>query len=217
VIYYLQKTVGGTGVDLQKAVWSNLVVEPNADRRLNTALWRAAMGLSSVVGRTVDTDAPSIEAIPIGCSNGRTNGEVEIEAMVGIYHLLEGGLHGHAILILPKHSALNLADLMLENPLGTTVGLGPLERSALGEAGNIAVSYFLNAVAKLTNVPDLLHPSKPTVLEGKLSSILDVVVTPASAVRDDLLVLGTSFRDTSGSVQGFLLIFPDPTMLDLVA
>ena len=204
-------------MDLQKAVWNDLVVEPNAGRRLNTALWRAAMGLSGIVGRTVDTDAPSIETVPIGRSNGRANGDVDIESMVGVYHLLEGGLRGHAILILPKHSALNLADLMLENPLGTTIALGPLERSALGEAGNIAISYFLNAVAKLTNVSELLQPSKPTVMEGKLSNILDVVVAPASAVRSDLIVLGTTFKDISGTVQGFLLIFPDPTILDLVA
>ena len=39
----------------------------------------------------------------------------------------------------------------------------------------------------------------------------------ASAVRSDLVVLGTTFKDTAGTVQGFLLIFPDPTMLDLVA
>ncbi len=107
------------------------------------------------------------------------------------------------------------ADFLIDDRVRSQARRQPaMEHSALGEIGNVAVSHFLNAVARQTKAPSLLRPSSPTVLEGKLNTILDVIVAPAATVRDDLLMVETTFQDSAKSVQGRLLLFPDPAMTD---
>jgi chemotaxis protein CheC len=199
----------------EKVNWSTLVGHRDAERMFNTAIWRAAGGLSTMIGRAIDGDNPRVTTIPIGQRKQRVNGDSRV--MIGVYQLLEGSLRGHAMLLLSKESAMNLVDLLMENPVGTTRALGELEQSALAEACNIATSHFLNTVAKLTSANDILRPSKPTVLEGKLDTILDIVLAPASVVRKDLTVIGTTFNDLRGTVQAHLLVFPDPAPSNLIA
>jgi chemotaxis protein CheC len=134
---------------------------------------------------------------------------------VGIYLVLGSGLRGQAILILPLDSALNLADLLMGEQPGTATYLGIVERSALAEVGNMAVSYFLNAVSTISETPELLRPSPPAVMVDMLGAILDVIVTPVAAVRDDLLIIETAFRDSAGAIQGRFWVLPDPTIRDL--
>ena len=46
-------------------------------------------------------------------------------------------------------------------------------------------------------------------------AILDVIVTPIAAVRDDLLIIDTAFKDTQRSVEGHFWVLPDPALRDL--
>jgi chemotaxis protein CheC len=192
----------------QTALWSDLVSHENSRNELYTAMQRAAIGLSDMVGRIVSNDTPRVDTVPVGQVVARA-GDPEA-SMVGIYLLLEGGLNGQAILILSQTSALKVADLLMGERPGTTTRLGSAERSALAEACNVAISHFLNAVASRTEMKGLLKPSKATVMEGKLHAMLDVIVAPMAAVRDDLLIIETVFQDTQNTVQGRLWILPDP-------
>ena len=112
---------------------------------------------------------------------------------------------------------INLADLMMGEEPGTTTELGEMERSALAEIGNITVSRFLAGVASLGEMADVLHPSPPAVMVNMLAATLDVIVTPIAAVRDDLVIIETAFKDGRGTVAGHLWVLPDPSILDLAA
>jgi chemotaxis protein CheY-P-specific phosphatase CheC len=79
----------------------------------------------------------------------------------------------------------------------------------------MAVSYFLNAVSGISKTPELLRPSPPAVMVDMLGAILDVIVTPVAAVRDDLLIIETAFKDGAGAIQGRFWVLPDPTIRDL--
>jgi hypothetical protein len=46
------------------------------------------------------------------------------EKAAGVYLLLESGLQGQAVMILPQDSAPNMVDFMLENQPGTCIYLG---------------------------------------------------------------------------------------------
>ena len=63
---------------------------------------------------------------------------------VGIYLQSEGDLVAQFVLVLPFEKACELVDLVMGQPEGTTTYLGSMERSALGEVGNITTGYFLN-------------------------------------------------------------------------
>ena len=195
----------------QKTLWSRLVSGPRSDYMLHTAMWRVARGLSTISGQTISHGNPRIDCVPI-TQVSTYAGSPEAER-VGIYLLMRGGLHGQALLILSKTSALRLADLLMGDPPGTTTELGIMERSALAEVGNLTVSAFLNTMA--VHNPQtlmLLHPSPPAVMVDMLGAILDVIVTPAAAVRDDLLIIDTDFGNTQKTVQGRFWIIPDPAV-----
>ncbi len=194
----------------QRTIWRHLINGPRAEHALRTVMWRMACNLSSMVGRTISNGNPQVEAVPLSQVAMRA-GDLEAE-MVGIYLVMQSGLRGHAILILPLTSALNLADLLMGEPLGTATYLGEMERSALAEVGNMAVSSFLNAVATNTGAAELLRPSPPAVMVDMLGAILNVIITPVAAVRDDLLIIETDLKDAKGIVQARFWMLPDPVL-----
>lgn len=197
----------------QREIWNKLISGPRSDFMLRRVVWRVVSGLSEITGRAINNDAPSIEKIPIPQVSERAGGP---EAkMVGIYVMIAGGLRGQALLILPIDSALHLADFMMGSQLGTATELGIMERSALSEIGNMVVSSFLNGVASLEDMPDMLRPSPPAVMVDMLGAILNVIMTPVAAVRDDLIIIETDFKDIRGTIQGRLWVLPDPTLVDL--
>jgi chemotaxis protein CheC len=197
----------------QREIWNSLVSGEYSTHLLRKVMWRVASGLSTLAGRTIINDDPIVEKVPIGQVHERAGGLEE--QMVGIYLVIRGGLRGQAIVVLPMISALNLADLMMSQKPGTATELGVMERSALSEVGNMTLSYFLNGVASLDEMPDLLRPSPPAVMVDMLGAILDVILTPVAAVRDDLLIVETVFRDSTRAVEGRFWVLPDPALGDL--
>lgn len=181
---------------------------PQSQRWLGAAMKHVARGLSEMTGHKINTDTPRLCAVPI--TQVATRVDDPETKVVGIYLQIEGGLCGQTILILPMTSALNLADWLIGVAPGTTTNIGPIEHSALAEAGNLAVSYFLNAVALLAGMTEPLRPSAPAVVVDMLGSILNLVVTPVVAARsDDLLIVETVFRSRTKSVQAHFWVLPD--------
>lgn len=197
----------------QKAIWHNLVGGPDSEHTLGQVMWQVVSGLSEMTGQSINNDAPQVEKVPIAQVPTRV-GDPETE-MVGVYLVIGGGLSGQAILILPLNSALNLVDLLMGDPPGTSTELGDMERSALAEIGNMTLSYFLNATATLADAAEMLQPSPPAVMVDMLGAILDVIVTPVGAVRDDMLIVDTGFEDSAGNVHGYFWVMPDPAVQGL--
>lgn len=187
------------------AAEGNLGSVPKLSAMMRVAVQNAARGLTAMVGRYIvpeDSKATMIRFDQVVAHFG----DPETEA-VGIYLLMQGALSGQIVLIMPLPSALNLADLLMGAPLGTTTALDELERSALAEVGNLAACYFLNAMASLTG--KLLQPSPPAVMVDMLGAILNVIVTPVAAVSDDLLIIETVLRDAADSVVARFWVLPD--------
>jgi len=198
----------------QKALWNRLISGPRSDYMLRTAMWRVARGLSTMSGQTISYGSPQVDRVPITQVTTYAGGP-EVER-VGIYLVMSGGLHGQALLILSKTSALRLVDLLMGDPPGTTTELGVVGRSALAEVGNLAVSAFLNTMAVHNpQASKLLRPSPPAVMVDMLGAILNVIVTPVAAVRDDLLIIDTNFGNIKKTVHGRFWIIPDPAIRDL--
>jgi chemotaxis protein CheC len=194
--------------------WQHIIADLKSENLLRAAMYHAASGLSAMVGQAIDIDTPRVETIPIK-QVGQAAGNPEHES-VGIYLLIEGALHGQAILLCALPDALHLADLLLGQPAGTSTEIGEVERSALAEVGNLTVSFFLNEVATLTGLD--LRPSPPAVLTDMLGAILDVVVTPVASLQDDLLivetvlVVETLFKKPGESVLAHFWVLPAPEL-----
>lgn len=189
----------------QSTAWHDVGSVSQLATLVRAAVQNATRGLSDMVGYHIITGTSQARVVPfsemVACV-----GDPESE-MVGIYLLMKGDLSGQAILIFTLASALNLADALLDAPLGTSSSLGDLECSALAEAGNLTVSYFLNAMAALTGIP--LRPSPPAVMVDMLGAILNVVITSLAATSDDLLMIETILQNPEGDFQGRFWVLPD--------
>jgi chemotaxis protein CheC len=195
---------------IQHDTWEAFKDAATLDTLLPSAMGHAAAGLSEMVGRAIKIDVPRIEVVPLG-QVATYAGGAETE-MVGIYLLIEGDMPGQAILMLSQKDALHLVDLLMGVPTNTTTDLGEIEKSALAEAGNLTVSFFLNEVASLTGASS--RPSPPAVMIDMLGAIVSVVTAPIAATSDDLLIVETLFSESARTVQVHFWVLPYPTTDD---
>jgi chemotaxis protein CheC len=174
---------------------------------------RAAQGLSSMVGETLTVTEPTIQVVPITQITELIGGP-ENEA-VGIYLRAEHKLSGQIMMIMPYPKALELVDLLMQAPLGTTKNLGSIERSALAELGNLTGSFFINAVADLTGLEG--RPSPPAVVVDMVGAILNILLASWDGISENVLLIKTNFLRDGHETQASFWVIPDSAMLQAVS
>lgn len=173
----------------------------------------AAAGLSGMVGAEIVVTDPHIRLVPMTDIPTLLGGPEE-EA-VGIYLQAQGDIQGQIMLIMPYDKALELVDMLMEQPLGTTQQLGSLERSALAEVGNMTASFFLNAVAKRLHLD--IRPSPPAVMVDMVAAILDIVAAISGGISEHVLLMQGAFMRDGREVEVNFWVLPDPGALSAFA
>jgi chemotaxis protein CheC len=116
------------------------------------------------------------------------------------------------MMIIPYQKAMELVDLIMEVPQGTTQHFGSLERSALGELGNICGSFFLNSVASLTDAT--YQPTPPAVMVDMVGAILDIVVATTGGISEHALLMQANFMDGARCVEADFWVIPELNSLN---
>ena len=165
----------------------------------------AADGFSGMVGRRIEVSNPEIELVPL-LTIPKIVGGLEDDA-VGVYLRFEGDMMGQIMMIIPHQKALELVDLLMGLEKGTTKRLGSLERSALGELGNLCGTFFLNSIAKTVGAS--FRPSPPAIMVDMLGAILDIVVATAGGVNEHVLLMHANFMDGIRFVETNFWVIPD--------
>jgi chemotaxis protein CheC len=170
----------------------------------------AAKGFSQMVGLELSVDNPEVKTIPLNDIPLLLGGP-ENDA-VGIYLKIEGDIGGQIMLILPLDKAMHICDMLLEEPQGTTQDLGPMERSALAEVGNLTGSFFLNAIAESTGLS--LRPTPPAVMVDMIGAILSVVIATMEEVNDNVLMFQATYKLNKQKIDANFWIVPDAISLE---
>ena len=170
----------------------------------------AADGFSGMVGRRIEVSNPEIELVPL-LTIPKIVGGLEDDA-VGVYLRFEGDMMGQIMMIIPHQKALELVDLLMGLEKGTTKHLGSLERSALGELGNLCGTFFLNSIAKTVGAS--FRPSPPAIMVDMLGAILDIVVATAGGVNEHVLLMHANFMDGIRFVETNFWVIPDMKALN---
>ena len=168
-------------------------------------LENAAHGLSAFVGHEIKLTRPKVTMMPVAEVPSIMGGPETLA--VGIYMAVDGDMDGHIILLLRRDDAAELVDLLLDQPPGTTTDLGPLERSALAEVGNLTGALFLNSVASLCGLT--ARPSPPAVMEDMVGAILDVVVVAVGAISEHIVAIETVFAKSDRHVEALFWVIPN--------
>jgi chemotaxis protein CheC len=173
----------------------------------------AAKGFSGMLGKELTVSEPEVCMLPLMNLSSIVGGP-EDEA-VGIYLRGEGDLATQFMMVIPIHKAVELVDLLMDEPLGTTVSLGPLERSALAEVGNLTATFFMNSIAAISGIS--LRPTPPAVMVDMVAAILDIVVATSGGISDSVMLLKTRFSLGEREVGTDFWVIPDDKTLRLLA
>ena len=171
---------------------------------------RATDSFARMVGVPLIATQPQVKLVPLA-QIALLLGGPEVEA-VGIYLQAHGELNGQIMLVMPYENALRIVDFMMEEPRGTTKRLGVLERSALGELGNVTGTSFLNAIASLIGLGSL--PTPPAMIVDMVGAILDIITSVVAQAGDHALMFSAELATDDGEEIANFWMVPDPEMVE---
>ena len=173
----------------------------------NIGAGHAATALSQMVGSTIMISVPKVTVARLDDLPPQIS--QPDEPLAAVLMGVEGGLTGQTLLAFPRPAAIRLAELMLRRPKGSSTDLGPLEQSALKEAGNILSGAYLNALSEFMGL--VLLPTPPSLADDMTGAVLTTAYLQFNASRDYLLCVENEFSLTSHGerLSGFFLLVPD--------
>lgn len=178
----------------------------------NEGIQNAAKGFSGLLGENLTVENPGVRLVPLK-DIPMILGGPENEA-IGVYLRAEGGISGQIMLVIPYEKALELVDLLMENPPGTTQTLGSFERSALAEVGNQTGTFFINSLSSLTGLD--VRPSPPAVMVDMVGAILDIIVATTGGVSEHVLLMQANFKLGDRKVETNFWVIPDESTLEAI-
>jgi chemotaxis protein CheC len=180
----------------------------------NIGAGHAATALSQMTGSTIMISVPtiniaSLEDVPTQIS------EPEEPIAAVLMHML-GDLTGRTLLVFPRPTAMRLAELMLRRPAGSSHDMGPLEQSAIKEAGNILSGAYMNALSEFMGL--MLLPSPPSLAVDMSSAILSTAFLQFGTDRDHVFYVESQFflQEQNEHLRGFFLLLPDLASLQAI-
>ncbi len=134
-------------------------------------------------------------------------------AVAAVYVGFSGPLSGHAVLMLPPVEAQSLARIVLSglgtddgSPSTEAAGMTALERSALEEIANVAVSAVLSRLGD--HLGEAIHPTVPVFVYDMAGAVLDAIVSVAAGADEMLFAARTRFAQDGRDATGVLLVVP---------
>ena len=169
----------------------------------------ALTGLSKMLGQEIAPGSISARRVPLADATELLGGPEAPTAAV--YIALSGDAKGHMVLVYQPEVAFELVDMAMGDPPGTTTNLGEMERSVLGEVGNVMGGYFLQTLGDTSGMA--LRMSPPAVMMDMAGAILDAVIADIMIFTDEVVVVETEFGNDQRRVRGTFLVMPSPTLV----
>lgn len=164
----------------------------------------AISGLSQMLNEELKVTALNLEEISIRNATGLV-GKAD-DSVVAVYLLFSGNTTGHILLTFRPQIAFDLVDMAMGVPPGSTKVLGEMERSVLGEIGNIAGTFFLNAVADYAN--SCIMPSPPVVVTDMAGAIMGSVIAEVLQKDRSAFAIRLTFGASTRQIEGRFLVLP---------
>lgn len=176
----------------------------------NIGSGNAATALAQFLNRKIDMSVPKALIVPLGDVSAKVGGPEE--RMLGIFLKVMGNLSGRFLLLIPERTAGKLLCALIP---GSTFQMpsemGELEKSCVKEVGNILAGAFLNALSVLTKTPML--NSLPSMAFDMAGALIDAVITDMVEVGDSVLMIETSFIESSEDLKIHIFLLPEPNSL----
>jgi chemotaxis protein CheC len=174
----------------------------------SAAVSEVSRGLTEMFSAVVSVTAMHVRVVELSEVPALV-GSPELE-VVAVYLVAEGEIPSH-LLLMEYPTALELCDILLEQPAGVTEALGEMEASALGEVGNIVGSFFLNSLA--ANVGVHLPITPPTIAADMAGAAIGMALTEVAMFADEAVVIDANFEHQGRRLPAWFMAFPQPEQL----
>lgn len=180
----------------------------------NIGAGHAATALSQMTGQTIMISVPRLVVSAVSEIPNHIAAREEPVAAVLLRML--GDLTGLTLLVLPRATALRVAELMARKPAGTYTEMGEYQQSAIKEAGNILSSAYLNALAEFMGM--ILLPSPPVLAIDMSDAVLTSTYLESTRDADVVFVVESEFylTEINEQLRGFFFLLPDTASLDQI-
>jgi chemotaxis protein CheC len=183
----------------------------------------ASQALSKWLGQPLRLTISEVDEVDLAEAAGLLGPEDALVAACALE--LAGWLSGRLLLVFEDRSGLALADLLLQQPVGTATAWGELEQSAAMETANIVGCAYLNSLAahlplvaedagaagaseRASASAGALLPSPPTFRHEFAGSLLEFALMEQAMELDRLLLVKTEFASRQGALNWSLLFVP---------
>lgn len=126
---------------------------------------------------------------------------------------MTGRVTGQLLLAFDNAGGLALADLVQQQPVGTSIEWGEVERSVALETANIIGCAYLNSLARSFShdgeEADALLPSPPKFVRDFAESLLEFALIDQAAASDLVFLTRTDFCIDDSPVTCELLLIPN--------
>jgi len=168
----------------------------------------AVIGLSQMAGQEIKIANMNVKKILVKDIPDLFGGPEAL--IIAVYLEISGQSNGHMVIVYDPRVAFDLVDLLLGQASGTTKELSEMERSTLGEMGNIMGSFFLNYISDTTG--HRFQPSPPAVMMDMAGAVLDAALANVLANCDSTYIVETVFGTNDRQVSGTFMVIPDSDM-----
>jgi chemotaxis protein CheC len=176
----------------------------------NVGAAHAVTALSQLLERTVMISVPRVQTVTPSQVAGLCGNPDAL--MAGVAFHVVGDASARILLMLPRNGAMELVDLLLRSPVGSTKVLNELGNSTVRETGNIMASAYLNALSDFLAM--LLLPSVPNLVFDIAGAILGLSAEGVEKKGGELIVVDNAFNAEGSGISGHLMLFIDASSLD---
>jgi len=172
----------------------------------------AAIALSQLIGHKIMVAVTKVQVMHLK-DYFRLIGKSD-SLLFGIYLKVLGDIQGAILLVFMREPALALADVLMNQKIGTTKVLGDMEQSALKEAGSILGATYLNALSELTKITAI--PSVPKIVFDKADEVVKAVFESVGQKAGMIVGVETEFIEASTRIKGHFVFMPDENGLKVL-
>ena len=181
----------------------------------NIGAAHAATTLSTMLSATVGIEIPSITHVGLG----EMHKHLDTGLVAHVIFQIQGDVHsgGYVILHIPKESAVKLTNLMVgSGEPSPDRELTEMDYSAIDEIGNIMISAFLDACAKLLDL--VLLPSPPTSIYDMPHAVMQSVLTTLPGIEDidEIMLFKTDLVCSEHHIDTNIILLPSKETLNLM-
>jgi chemotaxis protein CheC len=170
---------------------------------VNIGVSRAAASLRRMIGVQVLLSVPSVDIIDRHTA-AQLIGAPEDSQLVAVHQGFTGAFSGHAMLIFPEKSSLELVRAVT-SPNVAPEELADIEEEALAETGNIILNGCLATMANM--LQRSLTMTLPEVLRGRGPDLFQLADGPGSGGAVLFLYINFSVRDRD--IRGYIAMLMD--------